>query len=161
MLLFINNLKTKKMKKNYSGSTPLQIISFRLWVMNLAVHQRIKKQQNISKECVQLAICLEDFVVSLKRQHLYDEAIKAEKLLEELPKKEKKELIPSYIGPIQLKSWLIDVALDELRIHPNQKKTKTLIDWMNISKTTLTMNSSKTHIKYMEQINEAEMLLNM
>ena len=149
------------MKKNYSDSTPLQIISFRLWVINLAVHQIITKQQVISKECEQLAICLEDFVVSLKRQHLHDEAIKAEKLLEELPKKEKKELIPSYIGPIQLKSWLIDVALDELRIHPNPKKVKALIDWMNISKTPLTMDSSKTHIKYMEQINEAEMLLNM
>ena len=128
---------------------PQAIVDLRLWVMSLAV-KRLKVDYS-KKLAAQLENCLTEFIKTLKRKGSAEDILSAERLLADMPKSNEDNMFPDYVGPVVLKSWLVDVALEELKHHPSKRKATTLKHWMEISKTALN-SELETGRKYQFQM---------
>ena len=107
--------------------------ALKLWIYSLAVNNL--KEEFHKEKTLRLKETITSFIKLLRCNGSPEEEAYAKALVAQLPAKPRGYVRRGEIGVLEMKSWLIDLALNELEKQPEQNKEKAeqLKQWMDIS----------------------------
>ena len=134
-------------------------IALKIWIYELAINSL---QEVFHKEkTLRLRDSLSSLVNLLKRSGSYEDETYVKELMNKLPSKPRGYVRRGEIGPLEMKSWLIDLALDELEKQSelNIEKVEELQKWMNISAFGMLNIHVDVRVKFIHQQKRVKSLL--
>ena len=129
---------------NKEGQTAL-----RMWIFELAVAHLNEKPHKEKIE--RLRESLKTYLKNLRSFGSVEDEITAEAFLKQLSEKKHGYVKKGEIGPLEMKSWLIDLAIDELEKTPNAEKLSQLQVWMDVSTYAMMNLNISLKTKFIEQ----------
>ena len=131
--------------------------SLRMWIFEMAT---ANLRENPHKEKIaRLRESLKTYIKNLKSYGSVEDEIAAEALLKQLSEKKQGYVKKEEIGPLEMKAWLIDLAIDELEKTPNAEKLSQLQVWMDVSTYAMMNLNISLKTKFIEQKKRIKNLL--
>lgn len=131
--------------------------ALRMWIFQLAI---TSLTENPHKEKIErLRESLKTYLKNLKNYGSVEDEVTAEAFLKQLSEKKRGYVKRQEIGPMEMKSWLIDLAIDELEKTPNAEKLSQLQVWMDVSTYAMMNLNISLKTKFIEQKKRIKALL--
>lgn len=131
--------------------------SLRMWIFEMAT---ANLRENPHKEKIaRLRESLKTYIKNLKSYGSVEDEIAAEALLKQLSEKKQGYVKKGEIGTLEMKAWLIDLALDQLEKTPNKEKVDQLKLWMDVSTFAMMNLNATMKTKFINQKKRIKNLL--